>query len=87
LIGNKVDLSESRVVSSSEGRALALKYGINFYETSAKNNINVVDAFLDIATQVVNNFEESIPKNIVDIENGKGGEEQKSGCCLGSKTN
>ena len=54
LVGNKCDLREElRQVSDDEGRALAEKFGIPFHLTSAKTNTGVDDAFLDIATRVM----------------------------------
>ena len=44
LVGNKCDLP-NREVSEEEGRKLAENYGIPFIETSAKNNINIEQAF------------------------------------------
>lgn len=42
LVGNKCDIDESkRVVPYSKGQALANEFGIKFFETSAKSNINV----------------------------------------------
>ena len=41
IIGNKCDLSDSRIIGEETGRSLAEKYGIRFMETSAKANINV----------------------------------------------
>ena len=42
LVGNKSDLQESdRQVSKAEGEALANKFGIEFLETSAKDNVNI----------------------------------------------
>mmetsp|Transcript_16388 Transcript_16388/g.19376 ORF Transcript_16388/g.19376 Transcript_16388/m.19376 type:complete len:174 (-) Transcript_16388:500-1021(-) len=41
LIGNKCDMDEQRVVSTEEGQNLAKEYGIQFFETSAKNDNNV----------------------------------------------
>jgi len=45
LIGNKCDLTHLRAVDKSEGQKLADEYGIAFFETSAKANINVQQAF------------------------------------------
>jgi len=39
-------------VSLEEGQALAEEYEIQFFETSAKQNFRVEDAFLAIATDV-----------------------------------
>lgn len=41
LVGNKCDMEEERVVSTERGRQLAEQLGVEFYETSAKENINV----------------------------------------------
>ena len=43
IAGNKCDLNELRKVDINEGKKLGQKYGINFMETSAKNNINIQD--------------------------------------------
>ena len=45
LVGNKCDLEEKRVVSKLEGTDLSLKYGMQFFETSAKKGINVNEVF------------------------------------------
>ena len=42
----------SQVVETSRGSALAEEYSIKFYETSAKSNINVVEAFTSIAQDI-----------------------------------
>lgn len=52
LIGNKCDLIEKRVVEVERGQQLAKSYGIPFMETSAKNNINVEEAFFTIAREI-----------------------------------
>lgn len=52
LIGNKCDLVEKKVVDSQKGQQLAANYGIQFLETSAKNNINVEEAFISIARDI-----------------------------------
>ncbi|KAL4558262.1 hypothetical protein LXL04_036460 [Taraxacum kok-saghyz] len=45
LVGNKADMDESkRAVPTSKGQALADEYGIKFFETSAKTNLNVEQA-------------------------------------------
>jgi len=52
LVGNKVDVPGKRVVSVDEGHALASKHGLAFFETSAKSNVGVDEAFYAIAKQV-----------------------------------
>lgn len=45
LIGNKIDLTARRTVTTEEGKKLAETHGFKFIETSVKNNINVCKAF------------------------------------------
>jgi len=52
LVGNKSDLSESREVNVEDGQSLAQLEGIYFMETSAKENVNVEDAFLQMITRI-----------------------------------
>jgi hypothetical protein len=54
LVGNKSDMVEKRVVTYEEGAAMARKYDIPFYETSAKKGENVKKSFVEIATIVKN---------------------------------
>ncbi len=43
-----------QVISTDEGNSLAKEYNINFFETSAKQDMNVEKAFITIATDVKN---------------------------------
>ena len=52
LLANKIDLpQDEHNVSKEKGLALANRYGINFYETSAKDGTGVSEAFRDLAMQ------------------------------------
>merc|ERR1719215_2100419 len=53
LVGNKSDLAEHRAVTTQEGEALAARFGMKFFETSAKEGNSVEDAFLTTADEVV----------------------------------
>ncbi|RLI66958.1 MAG: hypothetical protein DRO88_00595 [Promethearchaeia archaeon] len=53
LVGNKLDLTEERVVSRSEGSTLAEKLGARFYETSAKTGENLEQIFKDLNDKLV----------------------------------
>ncbi|VDO37262.1 unnamed protein product, partial [Brugia timori] len=45
LVGNKCDMDDERVVSCERGKQLADQLGLEFFETSAKENINVKAVF------------------------------------------
>ena len=45
LLGNKCDLSDDREISQEDGKAFAVRNGMEFMETSAKMNTNVNEAF------------------------------------------
>ena len=45
LIGTKCDLVEERVVSTEEAEQLAAESGMTYFETSAREQINVNEAF------------------------------------------
>uniref|UniRef100_A0A061QJY4 Ras-related protein Rab-8A n=1 Tax=Tetraselmis sp. GSL018 TaxID=582737 RepID=A0A061QJY4_9CHLO len=55
LVGNKCDMDDEglRQVPYAAGQKLAVELGIPFLETSAKDNINVDEAFLTIATDIL----------------------------------
>lgn len=52
--GNKCDLSEHRVISSTEGLNWAKAHGCGFMETSAKVMVNIEETFEILIRQVVN---------------------------------
>ncbi|XP_047330413.1 ras-related protein RABE1c-like isoform X2 [Impatiens glandulifera] len=53
LVGNKADMDESkRAVPTARGQALADEYGIKFFETSAKTNLNVEEVFFSIGRDI-----------------------------------
>ncbi len=52
LIGNKVDLVDRKVIDTARGAELAKEYGIKFFETTAKSNGNVKEAFYSIARDI-----------------------------------
>jgi len=52
LIGNKSDWTDKRMVTSEEGQALADELGMKFFETSAKMNEGVEQAFFTLARDI-----------------------------------
>ena len=53
LVGNKCDLEHQRAVTKNEGNEMALKYGIKYLETSAKDTINIENLFVDTAKKLL----------------------------------
>jgi small GTP-binding protein len=53
LIGNKADLSPHRMVTVQEAENLAKVHNMQYLETSAKQGMNVRNAFVNVAVQVM----------------------------------
>ncbi|KAG5079567.1 hypothetical protein JHK86_003632 [Glycine max] len=90
LVGNKADMDESkRAVPTSKGQALADEYGIKFFETSAKTNMNVEEVFFSIARDIKQRLADTDSKaepqtikiNQPDQAATGGLAAQKSACC------
>jgi len=54
LVANKCDLEYERQVGGHEGRNLAGQFGCNFMEASAKDRINVDEAFCNLVRAIKN---------------------------------
>ncbi|CAI9762043.1 unnamed protein product [Fraxinus pennsylvanica] len=90
LVGNKADMDESkRAIPTSRGQALADEYGIKFFETSAKTNMNVEEVFFSIGRDIKQRLSmtDSKPEapsiRITQADQTAGGAQaaQKSACC------
>ena len=78
IFGNKLDLSEQRMVDSEEGKTFADKLSCSFYETSAKNGTNVDKAFDDIINKVYENKKEEFNDKTFFLEKNN---KTKKECC------
>ena len=85
LIGNKSDLEEKREIQKDEGEAFAMRNGMQFIETSAKNNTNVSEAFEALAKIMVysSNKRNAIKneKKNIKVEKGADLNVKKKNCC------
>ena len=87
LIGNKCDLTDDREIQSDEGKAFALRNGMEFMETSAKMNTNVTEAFETLGKLMIefNSKSNNLTQNSKDTKNLKAGSgknlKTKKGCC------
>eukprot|EP00658_Telonema_sp_P-2_P024413 TRINITY_DN197_c0_g2_i1.p1 TRINITY_DN197_c0_g2~~TRINITY_DN197_c0_g2_i1.p1 ORF type:complete len:277 (-),score=97.38 TRINITY_DN197_c0_g2_i1:159-866(-) len=83
LLGNKCDMTNRRAVSHQQGQDLAKGYDIEFFETSAKDKINVEEAFTRIAQLIKDkrkDGEASQPDPKIDLKN-QPVQKKKGGCC------
>ena len=85
LVGNKIDLNESREVSYKKGEEFAKNHGIKFFECSAKTQENVDKAFNCLINDIYDKHENEFNINNEKINLGeKLGEKkkkEKKECC------
>jgi len=60
LVGNKCDMEDERVISFERGKQLADSLGLEFFETSAKDNINVRAVFERLVDIICDKMSESL---------------------------
>jgi len=83
VIGNKIDLNQNIQVKKEEALKIAENFNASFFETSAKENINVQEAFEKIIYDlykkaIEDEKKENEKKNINNYVNNK---ENNPGCC------
>lgn len=82
LVGNKCDMVGEKMVEATRGQALADEYGIEFFETSAKSNINVVESFTAIAKNIKKRMDSTDPddssSSAVDLNSNRSASKK---CC------
>ncbi|KAJ7914932.1 ras family-domain-containing protein [Mycena leptocephala] len=93
VVANKCDLEYERQVGMNEGRDLAKHFGCKFIETSAKQRINVDEAFTNLVREIRKyNREQQTGRPV--MSGGGGGstggygnqdphEQHSNGCCTG----
>lgn len=71
LVGNKSDIQAERIISTERGQQLADQLGLEFFETSAKDNINVQEVFdrlVDVICDKMTNNRSEIEEFIVNTK-------------------
>lgn len=86
LAGNKCDMEDERVVSNERGKQLAEQLGFEFFETSAKDNINVKQVFERLVDLICDKMSESLDNDPSLVNANKGtiltdGGDEKGGHC------
>ncbi|KAA0719196.1 Ras-related protein [Triplophysa tibetana] len=71
LAGNKCDMDDDRVVSSDRGRQLSEQLGFQFFETSAKDNINVKQTFERLVDIICERMSESLESGDSNVAESK----------------
>ena len=84
LVANKIDLEENRKIMKEAGESLANKYGIKFFEVSAKDNINIEKLFIETSKSLLEKNEKVIYDDIgssVVLNNNNISLKKKKKCC------
>ena len=84
LIGNKCDLEQEREIQFEEGQAFANRNGMQFVETSAKNNTNINEAFEALAKLMIqfSNENKFLKNETKVLKSGEGKNiKTKKKCC------
>ena len=88
LMGHNCDLEDKRQVSYKEGKDFATRNNMLFIESSAKNNINIKEAFDLLIEEIINssiNGNKAMEKKDKTVHLSKGGSDlntkEKKGCC------
>jgi small GTP-binding protein len=80
LVGNKIDL-KNRVVSYEEGKNLADEHKLCYFETSARDNINVAEPFEYITKIIIKNHNTSVKSSVKLQKTDRIDKDKKKGCC------
>ena len=84
LVANKIDLEENRKITKEAGESLANKYGIKFFEVSAKDNVNIDELFIETSKSLLEKNEQvnydDIGSSVV-LNNNNINLKKKKKCC------
>ncbi|XP_042287604.1 RAB3D, member RAS oncogene family, a isoform X1 [Thunnus maccoyii] len=72
LVGNKLDLEEDRQVPAEAAQRLATELGFQFFEASAKDNINVKQVFDKLVDVICEKMNETVNGDVSLSANNKG---------------
>jgi len=56
ILGNKCDMEDKRVITKERGEVIAKENGVKFLETSAKTNVNIEKAFVELSESILDKF-------------------------------
>ncbi|XP_051256458.1 ras-related protein Rab-3A [Dicentrarchus labrax] len=73
LVGNKCDMEDERVVAAERGRQLSEQLGFEYFEASAKDNINVKQTFERLVDIICERMTESLDNNDPTVTGAKQG--------------
>lgn len=72
LVGNKSDMETERVVTYDRGKQLASQLGLEFFETSAKENINVEHVFGRLVDVICDKMADSLDMDQTQLNTNRG---------------
>jgi len=84
LLANKCDMEEKRMISTARGQEIATQNNIKFYETSAKNDQNISEAFITLAKDILTKqpkIDPNQPAGGVSIDQNRGVGGPTNNCC------
>ena len=68
MVGNKIDMESYRVVTREKGENLANEYDMNFFETSARENINITEMFTTMVRDIIKDMVELKTDKTIDLK-------------------
>ena len=82
LLGNKIDLIDRRKITKEEGEEIANKNGLDFFEISNKESVNIENAILTLVKKILINIEQNGGKeNSTSIISSQAFNIKKKKCC------